>query len=244
MTNSQRHLSVLALILVGCATAQPMPAPIAPAPAPAPVAVAAPAPAPAPAPATAPSPAVNPNSEGASVATPAEPAKTEASDSVLTTPDASEAPRRQSPIDVLTARDVAFLADYANSEARARAETECNTDSKGDLAAKGECLEKARDKFKPDVLRFRKDPDGRLALVIYKRNGNTLRELCVSSIEFTDVTEDSVNLKFTGREKGARPLFRSGSRTVRVPNDYSIEIDDPQFGKMSYSAKIGLVDSQ
>ena len=145
---------------------------------------------------------------------------------------------------MLTARDVAFLVDYANSAVRQTADADCDKEAKGDPALKGTCLEKARDKFQPDVLRFKKDEQGKLSLIVYKRAGSSLRELYLSSIEFADEGVDSVRVKFTGREKGTRPLFKSGKNIVQVPNDYSIELDDPQFGKLTYNAKIGLVANQ
>jgi hypothetical protein len=139
---------------------------------------------------------------------------------------------------------VAFLVDYANSAARQSADADCDKESKGDPALKGTCLEKARDKFLPDVLRFKKDEQGHLTLLIYKRAGSSLREIYLSSIDFADEGSDSVRIKFTGREKGVRPLFKSGKNVVQVPNDYSIELDDPQLGKLTYNAKIGLVANQ
>jgi hypothetical protein len=156
----------------------------------------------------------------------------------------SEEARRQPPSAMLTAREVAFLIDYVNSDVRQSADAECDKEAKGDPAAKGACLEKARDKFQPDVLRFKKDEQGKLALVIYKRAGSSLREVYLAPIEFIDETSDSIGIKFSGREKGQRPLFKSGKSVVRVPNDYSIELTDPQFGKLIYNAKIGLVANQ
>ena len=105
-------------------------------------------------------------------------------------------------------------------------------------------MEKARDKFLPDVLRFKKDEQGRVSLVIYKRAGSSLREVYLSAIELTEEGTDSVHIKFIGREKGQRPLFKTGKNLVQVPNDYSIELSDPQFGKLTYNAKIGLVSNQ
>lgn len=210
---------LIASLLLGCASAPP---PAAPPPPPAPV-VAPPPPAPVEPPPAA--PVAEPEPTPAPV--PAEPPP--------------EEKRRQSPVEMVTARDVAFLVDYATSDARTTAEADCDKESKGDPAAKGACLEKARDKFQPDVLRFRKDDKGKVALMVYKRSGSALREVSVSAIEFTDETPDSVRVKFLGRDKGQRPVFKSGKNEVRVPNDYSIEIDDPTFGKLTYNAKIGLV---
>lgn len=145
---------------------------------------------------------------------------------------------------MLTARDVAFLVEYANSDARQKADAECEKEAKGDLNARGACLTKAREKFLPDVLRFNKDAQGKLNLLVYKRSGSALREVYIGAIEFKNETEDKVQLRFTGREKGTRPIFRRGEAVISVPNDYSIEIDEPELGKLTYSAKIGLVATQ
>jgi hypothetical protein len=147
----------------------------------------------------------------------------------------------QKPSTVLTATDVAFLIDFAESDARRKAETSCDEEAKGDLAARGECLQKARDKFQPDVLRFTKEKQGRWSLHVYKRQDSTLKELYIGSVEFVDETPGSLRLKFTGRDVGRRPLLKSGSSPIQVPNNYSIEIQDPDLGKLVYRAKIGLV---
>lgn len=177
----------------------------------------------------------------------APPAEAPASEAPPAQAPAAEPPpapeRRQSPIAILTARDAAFLVDYANSGARESADGDCDKEAKGDLAAKGACLQKARDKFLPDVLRFKKDEQGKISLLIYKRSGSALRELYIAAIDLVDETADSVRVKFLGREKGVRPLFKSGNSQISVPNDYSIEVDDPVLGKLTYNAKIGLVGS-
>lgn len=144
---------------------------------------------------------------------------------------------------MLTARDVAFLIEYGSSEARQKAEADCEKEAKDDMAARSACLSKARDKFLPDVLRFDKNEQGKLNLMVYKRTGSSLREVYIGAIEFKDETPDKVQLRFTGREKGTRPIFRRGEAVIDVPNDYSIEIDDAELGKLTYNAKIGLVAS-
>jgi hypothetical protein len=222
-----RAALAIAIAIAACAPAAAPPA--APSPAPAASAAAPPVPAPPPSVASAEPAAPVPPPEPAPEPTPAAPPPAES--------------RRQSPIAMLTARDVAFLVEYANSDARQKADAECEKEAKGDLAVRGTCLTKARDKFLPDVLRFDKNAQGKLNLFIYKRSGSSLREVYIGAIEFKDETEDKVQLRFTGREKGVRPLFRGAQATISVPNDYSIEINDPELGKLTYSAKIGLVQS-
>jgi hypothetical protein len=154
-----------------------------------------------------------------------------------------EPKRAQRPIDMLTSRDAAFLVDYANSDAKVKAQGICEKEAKGDAEKQGACLTKARDKFTSDVLRFRRDSESVVSLLVYKRTGSTLRELWIGVVELSEPSSDSVNVKLTGRQKGTRPLWRGKNEVViSVPNEYSIEFDDPEFGHLRYDAKIGLVN--
>jgi hypothetical protein len=193
-------------------------------------------PAPAPTPAEAPAPAA-PTASAEPAAPPAEPAPP------APAPEPSTGPTRtQKPIEILTARDVAFLIDYANSGARTKAQEKCDKEAKGDADALGKCLTKAREEFQPDVLRFRKDSETTWSLLIYKRYGSSLRELSVGNISFGEETPEGVSIKFSGRQKGLRILFRGQDKAmIRVPNDYSIELTDPDYGDLRYDAKIGIV---
>ena len=214
----------LLLLAAGCGSTQPQPvaappaAPPPPAPPPPPTPVASATPAPAPEPTAAPAP-------------------------VAETPPS----RSQKPIDMLTARDAAFLLDYANSDVKQRAKDQCDRESKGDPDKLGACLEKARDAFQADVIRFKRDQDNKkdwekkVQLLIYKRNGSALREVAVGTVQLAEEGDDGVKVTI-GKLKGARPLFRGQSTVViKAPNEYSIEINDPDNGRLRYDAKIGLV---
>ena len=145
----------------------------------------------------------------------------------------------------MTARDAAFLIDYANSEAGERAKSACAKELDADKV-RG-CEEKARDAFQGDVIRFKRGPDDKkdwaktVQLVIYKRNGSALHEVSVGTVELDEEGADGVRVKL-GKQKGARPLWRGqSSALIKAPNDYSIEFDDPEYGHLRYDAKIGLV---
>ncbi|HSU38438.1 MAG TPA: hypothetical protein VLJ38_02690 [Polyangiaceae bacterium] len=161
-------------------------------------------------------------------------------------PPADEGPSRsQKPLDIMTARDAAFLIDYANSDVKARAQAACAKEL--DAERNRACEEKARDAFQGDVIRFKRGPDDKkdwaktVSLVIYKRNGSALREVSVGTVELSEEGADGVRVKL-GKQKGARPLWRGqSSALIKAPNDYSIEFDDPEYGHLRYDAKIGLV---
>jgi hypothetical protein len=204
-----------------------------------------------------PPPAAPPPTPNAVPAAPPPPVASAAPSASAETPPVAAAPaatapaddsgptRSQKAIDILTARDAAFLVDYANSDVKQRAEAACAREK--DVEKAHACEDKARDSFEGDVIRFKRDPDDRkdweksVVLLVYKRSGSALRELSVGTVELSEEGDGAVRVKL-GKQKGARPLWRGQpSALITAPNDYSIEFDDPEYGHLRYDAKIGLV---
>ena len=230
MTRSRMGV-VSVWILSACGAAPPPP--VAPAPAPPPVAVSAPPVVAAPAPAQDPTSSEAPNEPAAAPAAPSDPPPSEPSSPLGT----------QKPIDVITARDAAFLVDYNSSAHKQASEARCDKESKDDAEKRAACLTKARDQFLPDVLRFRRDSPTQVSLLVYKRNGSQLTEVSVGVVQLSEEGADGVKLKFKG-QKGARPIWRGRNEAViRVPNTYTVEFDEPDLGHLRYDAKVGLVSN-
>lgn len=146
----------------------------------------------------------------------------------------------RSPIDIITSPDTAFLINYASSAPIEAARRTCAEKSGGDPGAQAKCLSDARDAFKADVIRFRKD-GAHWSWTVYKRAGNRLDEVSSGRVALTEASPSTVNVKFV-TDKGMRPLLKNKRETVlSVPNDYSFEVDDADWGNLKYEAKIGLV---
>jgi hypothetical protein len=132
--------------------------------------------------------------------------------------------------------------EYANSDAHGKAQAKCDAESQEDPEKRAACLAKARERFTADVLRFARDQGGRVTLKIYKRSGSNLSEVHVAPVELVEDAPDRVRVKWKSAGKGARPLFRTQRDAVlTVPNEYSLELNDPELGALTYSAKVGLV---
>ena len=56
-------------------------------------------------------------------------------------------------------------------------------------------------------------------------------------------TADRITLNLIGKDKGIAPMPRvPRSISIELPNDYTIVVDDPDHGAMTYDAKIGTVE--
>jgi hypothetical protein len=137
---------------------------------------------------------------------------------------------------------MAFLIEYASSGARSNAEEKCDKETQGDAEKRGACLAKARDQFTADVLQLDREASGKTTFKVYKRQGSTLNEVFVGAVELTEESPTTVRVRWTGRGRGQKPLLKMQKDSVlTVPNEYSLEIDDPEHGRLTYTAKIGLV---
>jgi hypothetical protein len=152
-----------------------------------------------------------------------------------------ERPSR-SPIETITAAKVAFVINYSSSEPHERAEKRCDARSGGDPKARANCMQKERSDFMADVIQFKRNKKGKLVWITYRRKGSNLTELSLAEIELENETENQVTIKVLETKK-PRALFSVKNKfVVKVPNDYSIELDEPLHGKLVYDAKIDLLE--
>ena len=81
--------------------------------------------------------------------------------------------------------------------------------------------------------------------ITYERRGKQLVVLHKITFEFGEDTANTVTLKPFGKDQGLAPMSPVPRKVViTIPNSYSIQLDDPNLGKVSYSAKIGLLPSK
>ena len=135
---------------------------------------------------------------------------------------------------------VSYMVNYPSSGAKDVAEHKCSVKFPAP-EAKAACLDKERDKFTADVLVFEKTDKGQW-VSIYKRSGNALSQMSKSKVALGEDTTDSLSIKVED-DKGWRPIFAGKKKfEVRLRDEYSIVLDDPQYGNLVYDARIGLID--
>lgn len=147
------------------------------------------------------------------------------------------------PVELITGGNVVYVFNFKESAAGARAQESCQRENADDARAQRECLEKARARVPVESVRFVKDKFNQYWWVTYNRyKGNLLKWHRIQFVPGKE-TDSTVSLTLVGKDKGIAPLARvPHSLSVNLPNDYSIVIDDPEFGAMAYDAKIGLVE--
>lgn len=151
-----------------------------------------------------------------------------------------------SALSILTNPGTAFLVDYGHSSAKERAESLCSNQVKAsdaDTQSKlTDCLAKERAKFTADVLRFRRDERGNGTVTVYRRTGSALPEVYVARVEYKEADNNTVQVIVKRGLSGTRPICRDRTDfSVKVPNGYSIELEDSVYGKLTYDAKVGMV---
>ena len=132
------------------------------------------------------------------------------------------------------------MLNYNGSPAKEKVTAACTAKAHDDPAALAACVEKERGKLVSDVLVFEKNEKGTMWR-IYKRTGNNLVEVSVAQVEVGADTPEKVEMKIKS-ESGPRQLFAGKKQIVILSDsDSSVALDDPQFGKLVYEARVGLV---
>lgn len=149
----------------------------------------------------------------------------------------------RTPIETLTAAKMAFVINFSSSAMGEAVEAKCDKSAGDDPKKRAACISKEKGEFLADVIQFKKDDKDRHWLIIYRRKGSALTVLSRSEIQFSDEKENSVAINVVGKDKAPRVLFTHKNKfLVTVPNDYSIELDDPRYKKLVYDAKIDIVE--
>jgi hypothetical protein len=145
------------------------------------------------------------------------------------------------PIDLLTNSNATYMLNFSESEVGKTAKEECeaSSDDRGEVSA---CLQKARAKIPIESLRFIKKGGEYWWITLNRYKGN-LMKWHIIQFQVGEEKTDWVALKPVGKDKGIAPMARI-PRTLEIdlPNDFSIVMKDPEFGKLTFDAKIGLFD--
>jgi hypothetical protein len=143
------------------------------------------------------------------------------------------------PSELISISSVLYVFNFAESEVGKKAKEECQASAADQVSA---CLQKARSKVPVESIRFKKTGTEYFWITLNRYKGN-LMKWHVIQYQVGEQTNDRVTLKPMGKDKGIAPMAKiPRTLEIELPNDYSIVVNDPEFGKMSFDAKIGAVD--
>ena len=159
--------------------------------------------------------------------------------------EAAEPTTKRSPKDIITAPDVVFVLAFAKSEVGEEAQQACEKKSKDNQKKQKACMEKERKKVTSDLVSFAKDKKGKWWWMTARMQGAKLTYLHKVAIEFGEEKSDSISIKPLGKDKGKKPWKQVPDKlTISVPDEFSIVLTDPTYGKMVFEAKIGIAGGE
>lgn len=143
---------------------------------------------------------------------------------------------------ILESADTVYFVSYEESDVGKTAEANCAKESGGDPQKNSACMSKARQNLEGLGYRFKKNPKNEVTTcTILRRQGNSLTTLHKFRYKYGDETETSIVIKMDGKDDGPNKWEKLPAEfKVEVPNDYSMIIQDPKYGRLVYSAKAGI----
>jgi hypothetical protein len=158
---------------------------------------------------------------------------------------AEPAPQGRLPSELISVPDKAWVFSFEGSAAYSKAKTSCDERFKEDPQARARCIGKARDAFTADAMEFTRDAAGNDVWVIYRSKSNRLVQVYSVQIEYGTQDADSVIIKKLGREKGNPVIFAGVPELkVKLAGEYSLELQDPQYGLLAYDARLGFISGK
>ena len=147
------------------------------------------------------------------------------------------------PGELITGPNLVYMFNFKESAVGQAARDRCAEaagDSPSEMAA---CMEKARGKVAVESVRFFKDPSGQLWWITYNRYKGNLLKWHKVMYRPGEETADRITLNLMGKDEGIAPMAKvPRALLVELPNDYTIVLNDPDLGAMTYDAKIGTME--
>jgi hypothetical protein len=136
-------------------------------------------------------------------------------------------PTNRTPKDVVGAEKARFALSFSSSEAGMKAEEKCDGKHKDDPRARNQCMKNARSAIKEDVLQFLDDGTGRWTWITFTQRGSNLIQIKKTNFTWGAETKNSIEIV---PSKGSKVV-------IGVPNNYSVVVEHPTHGKLSYDSK-------
>ncbi len=138
--------------------------------------------------------------------------------------------------------DNGWVFNFQSSAPYEKAEQRCDESSKNNPKQRASCMSKARSAFIADAMEFKKNDSGQDVWVIYRAKGSRLTQIYSVPISYGEEKAGVLKVKKTGKGKGSAPLFANSSEIeVKLLSNYTMELDEPNYGRLTYDARIGYI---
>ncbi len=145
------------------------------------------------------------------------------------------------PVELLTNSNAIYILNFDASDAGKVAKENCEAtgEDRSEISA---CVQKARSKVPIESERFVKKGAEYWWITFNRYKGNLLKWHIIQ-FQVGEEKSDWVALKPLGKDKGLAPMPRvPRTLEIELPNDFSIVLNDPEFGKLIFDAKVGMMD--
>jgi hypothetical protein len=141
---------------------------------------------------------------------------------------------------IIESGDSVYFVSYEESDIGKTGEANCAKESGGDPQKNAACMSKARQNIEGLGYRFKKKGEV-MTCTILRRQGNSLTTLHKFRYKYGDETETSIVIKMDGKDDGPNKWEKLPAEfKVEIPNDYTMVLQDPKYGRLVYYAKSGI----
>lgn len=151
---------------------------------------------------------------------------------------------KASALDTFVRAGTAYLLNFEKSDVGVAEKEKCAKKSKGDVAKEANCFSAVLNKTTREGFLFEQDEEEHWWYIRFGLVKNVRTDYNKVPVEATDSGGKKVTLKTTGADKAARKKGKVPSELVyTVVDEYTIEYDDADKGKMIYEPKLGLFNA-
>lgn len=189
--------------------------------------------------------AAAPDSEGESAPASADSAKAEkpAEPEPAPEPEPVKEEPKQSARDTFVRAGTAYLLNFEKSDVGIAEKEKCAKKSKGDVAKEANCFSAVMNKTTREGFLFEQDEEENFWFIRFGLVKNVRTDYNKVPIEATD-SGKKVTIKTTGADKAARKKGKVPAEQVfTVVDEYTIEQEDADRGKLIYEPKLGLFNT-
>ena len=141
--------------------------------------------------------------------------------------DGPSGPTGGTPKEIVESEGVRFVLAFNNSDVGIKAGERCDSKHKSDPKGRNQCMKAARATVKEDVMHFQLGSLGKWVWTTSTQRGSTLQQLKQVNFTWGEETKNSIEIQTSRGEKVM----------ILVPNNYSIVIEHPTHGKLTYDSK-------